>query len=104
MNFLKKKSWNPYVVGALIGLLAVSTLAGIAIGGLAGSGLYAHFYPSINSVISKGPSLEYYTINQLLGVNQWTVIGVLAVMVLIIFIGVEMYEGKRKVNKRLINL
>ena len=25
MNFLKKKSWNPYVVGVLIGLLSVST-------------------------------------------------------------------------------
>lgn len=25
MNFLKRKSWNPYIVGALIGLLAVST-------------------------------------------------------------------------------
>ena len=74
-------------------------MAGIAIGGFAGSGLYAHFYLLINKTLLKGPVLEYYTINQLLGVNQWSVIGGLAVMVLIIFIGVEMYEGKRKTNK-----
>ncbi len=40
--------------------------------------------------------LRYFTIDQLLDVNHWVVIGGLLVMILIVFYVVEIYERKRK--------
>lgn len=90
-----------YCPGTAVAALGEGRLdAGWAIlGMLVGAGLYAEAYPWLKATVLTWGDFGRITLPQVLGMNHWTVIGGVVVLILLLFHWLECYEAARPTLK-----
>lgn len=77
---------------------SLDALVGGVFGGIFGAGLYAHFYLLFKQTVLQWGAKGKITIPQALAVNPWVVIASLGCISTLIFIFIEKYEKRIKIN------